>query len=70
MHLYISAILITCTYECLLDLLFYYIKNKYDTESPFLEVSSLIMHVARSTFARVVILATALGYKIVVSDIE
>jgi hypothetical protein len=50
--------------------LFYYIKNKYDTESPFLEVSSLIMHVARSTFARVVILATALGYKIVVSDIE
>jgi len=70
MHLYISAILITCTYECLVDLLFYYIKNKYDTESTFLEVSSCIMHVARSTFARVVILATALGYKIVVSNIE
>ena len=28
------------------------------------------MHVARSTFARIVILSTALGYKIVVNEIE
>ena len=70
MHLFISAILIASTYECLVDLLFYYIKNKYDTELLFLEVSSCIMHVARSTFARIVILVTALGYKIVVANIE
>ena len=61
-HVMLSATLIAVTYECFGDLLYYYLKNKYDTDSVFLEVSSCIMHVARATFARVVIIAIALGY--------
>jgi hypothetical protein len=40
----------------------YHHENKYDTNSVFLEVSSCIMHVARSTLARIIIIAIALGY--------
>jgi hypothetical protein len=61
-HVMLSATLIAVTYECFGDLLYYYLKNKYDTDSVFLEVSSCIMHVARATLARIVIIAIALGY--------
>lgn len=66
----LAVITTSAFYESLMNVLYYYIRNGYNTDSMILIMMNWGSLIVRATMSRVVILATALGYHVLESSLE